>query len=156
LRNPWRFSFDPLTGDLYIADVGQSAWEEIDFIPAGNPAGLNFGWNIYEGSHSYNGQPLEGVTYTEPVAEYSHDQGCSVTGGFVYRGPALPEWQGIYIFGDFCNGRVFGLLHSDAQTWQPQLLFETGTSLSSFGVDEAGELYLADFASGRLLRLQRR
>jgi glucose/arabinose dehydrogenase len=163
LRNPWRFSFDPATGDLYIADVGQGDWEEIDFLPAGTTGGVNLGWNYYEGLHTFEGQPQDGSVFTFPVAEYPHSAlfngqigGCSVTGGHVYRGAALPEWQGVYFFGDYCNGRVFGLVRSDAQNWQTAFLFESGASLSSFGVDEAGELYLADFANGRVLRLERR
>jgi glucose/arabinose dehydrogenase len=141
LRNPWRISFDRLTGDLFIADVGQGAWEEIDFDPAGQ-GGLNFGWNLFEGNHDYAGGSSSGIT--APVAEYDHGQGCSVTGGYVYRG-SLPEWLGIYFYGDYCSGYVWGLFN-DGQGWQDQLLFQTGTHISTFGVDEAGELYLADLA----------
>ena len=151
LRNPWRLSFDRSGGDLYIADVGQNAWEEIDFAPAG-VGGLNFGWDLFEGSHEYEGGAAEGLAM--PVAEYDHGQGCSVTGGYVYRG-ALAEWQGIYIYGDYCSGRVWGLIHSE-QSWQAEPLFELGASLSSFGEDEAGELYAADYGQGIILRLQAR
>jgi glucose/arabinose dehydrogenase len=149
LRNPWRFSFDHLTGDLYIGDVGQNSWEEIDFVPAGTPGGMNFGWNIMEGTHPYKGGPQDGLV--PPVAEYGHSQGrCSVTGGYVYRG-TMPEWNGVYFYGDYCSGTVWGLIHSDGG-WQNQLLYETGASISSFGQDPAGEVYLIDYG-GRILRL---
>ncbi len=139
LRNPWRISFDRLNGDLFIADVGQGDWEEIDIAPRGQ-GGLNFGWNLFEGNHPYAGGSDSGIT--QPVAEYDHSQGCSVTGGYVYRG-SLSEWQGIYLYGDYCSGFVWGLIES-SQGWQNQLLFETGYHITSFGQDEAGELYLAD------------
>lgn len=156
LRNPWRFSFDRLTGDLWIADVGQNAWEEINFQAAGAPGGVNYGWNFREGAHSYRGEPPAGVTLTDPVAEYPHPEGCSVTGGFVYRGEKFPEFFGIYVYGDYCNGRVWGLLRQPDGSWQSQLLFETGTYLSSFGEDVSGELYLLDQRSGSVLTLARK
>jgi glucose/arabinose dehydrogenase len=155
LRNPWRFSFDPLSGDFYIADVGQEAWEEVNFIPAGAAGGWNFGWDFFEGTHPYEGQPPAGLIFISPVSEYSHDQGCSITGGAVYRGIELPEWQGVYLFGDFCNGDIFGLIRTGAETWQSATLFQTGLRVSTFGVDEAGELYLADYRGGKILRLMR-
>ena len=144
LRNPWRFSFDRLTGDMYIADVGQNKWEEIDFLPAGGPPGANFGWNLREGLHRFEGVSL-GNDFIDPVAEYDHSLGCSVTGGFVYRGASLPEWQGVYLYGDYCSGRVWGLLHNPDGSWQNALLFETGSNISSFGLDQSGELYLVDY-----------
>jgi glucose/arabinose dehydrogenase len=139
LRNPWRISFDPLTNDLYIADVGQGTWEEIDFLPAGSPGGTNFGWNAREGAHDYKGNaPANAV---DPVAEYSHSEGgCSVTGGYVYRG-SMPEWNGIYLYGDYCTGFIWGLIRSN-DGWQKQMLFQTGVTITSFGRDEAGEIYL--------------
>jgi glucose/arabinose dehydrogenase len=147
LRNPWRFSFDRLTGDLYIADVGQNLWEEIDFVPAsGLKGGYNFGWNYMEGSHPYQGSPPAQLILTPPVAEYSHDQGCSVTGGVVYRGPSLPAWQGIYLFGDYCSGRVWGLLRTAQGAWQQSVLFENVGQITSFGEDEQGEVYLVDYS----------
>lgn len=155
LRNPWRFSFDRLTGDLYIADVGQNQWEEIDFLPAGSPGGANFGWNYREGAHPYAGEPPPGLTLIDPIYEYDHTQGCSVTGGFAYRGQALPEWQGIYFFGDYCSGKVWGLLQQDGH-WQTRLLFETPHNISSFGQDDAGEIYLLDHRAGKVLKLARR
>ena len=153
LRNPWRFSFDKATGDLYIGDVGQNTWEEIDFLPAGSPGGTNFGWNIREGAHDYNGGNTQGLT--DPVAEYSHSEGgCSITGGYVYRG-SMAEWNGIYLYGDYCTGFIWGLIHSD-NGWQVQRLFDTDVNITSFGQDEAGEIYLVGDGGGvyRLTRMQ--
>ena len=110
LRNPWRFSFDRLTGDLYVADVGQNQWEEVNFLPAGSPPGANFGWNYREGLLPYEGTPPSGSVLIDPVAVYEHAQGCSVTGGYVYRGEELPAWQGVYLYGDFCSGKIWGLI----------------------------------------------
>jgi glucose/arabinose dehydrogenase len=140
LRNPWRISFDKLTGDLYIGDVGQGQWEEIDVVPAGSPGGLNFGWDFYEGNHEYEPQGTTGE-YVFPVAEYSHAEGgCSVTGGYVYRG-SMAEWNGIYLYGDYCTGFVWGLINVDGG-WQNKLLFEANARITSFGQDKAGESYL--------------
>ena len=140
LRNPWRISFDRLTGDLYIGDVGQGQWEEIDYLPAGSQGGANFGWSIMEGGHGYDG--LAQPDMLLPAAEYSHSEGgCSVTGGYVYRG-AMPEWNGIYLFGDYCSGKIWGLILSNGQ-WQSQVMFETGGTITTFGQDESGELYFA-------------
>ncbi len=152
LRNPWRIAFDRLNGDLYIGDVGQNAYEEIDYLPAGSPFGANFGWNYREGNHPFEGNPPADLALVEPVAEYSHDQGCSVTGGAVYRGAALPDWQGVYLYGDYCSGLLWGLRRSPDGSWQQGLLYETGGSITSFGEDEAGEVYLVDY-SGTLYRL---
>jgi len=148
LRNPWRFSFDRLTGDVYIADVGQNAWEEVNFLPAGSPAGANFGWVIREGTHPYEGTAPVGMELIDPVAEYDHGQGCSVTGGFVYRGGALPAWQGVYLYGDYCTGVIWGLARTPDGAWLNRVLFETGLNISSFGEDAAGELYLTDLNGG--------
>jgi len=156
LRNPWRFSFDRLTGNLYIADVGQDEWEEVDFVHAGNPGGMNFGWSFYEGMHPYQDQPPVNATFTWSVAKYSHSEGCSLTGGYVYRGSALPEWQGVYFYGDYCSGTVWGLIQTGTDTWQSKSLFSSGAKITTFGVDEGGEIYLADYRSGALLRLTRR
>jgi len=148
LRNPWRFSFDRLTGDVYIADVGQNAWEEVNFLPAGSPAGANFGWVIREGTHPYEGTAPAGIELIDPVAEYGHGQGCSVTGGFVYRGEALPAWRGVYLYGDYCTGLIWGLARTPDGAWLNRVLFETGLNISSFGEDAAGELYLTDLNGG--------
>lgn len=152
LRNPWRFSFDRLTGELYIADVGQNQWEEINFLPAGSPGGANFGWDFLEGTHPFEGIPPAGLV--PPVFEYDHSQGCSVTGGYVYRGSSLPELNGIYLFGDYCSGNIWGLLRTDQETWQAELLFRVTGNLTSFGEDENGEIYLAAYP-GELMKLTR-
>ena len=156
LRNPWRFSFDRLTGDLFLADVGQDAWEEIDFVKAGSPGGMNFGWSFFEGTHPYKGQPPANAPFVWPVSEYSHADGCAVTGGYVYRGPALPEWQGVYFYGDYCSGNIWGLIRPGGNDQQVKILFTTSAKITTFGVDEAGEIYLADYGAGRLLKLVRR
>ncbi len=154
LRNPWRFSFDRLTGDLYIGDVGQNQWEEINHLPAGSPAGANFGWSYFEASHPYQDPGLgSDFQQVSPVAEYDHSQGCSVTGGYVYRGSRLPDWQGVYLFGDYCSGIVWGLLRDASGNWQKKNLFENTGNISSFGEDEAGELYLVDI-NGTVYRLE--
>jgi glucose/arabinose dehydrogenase len=152
LRNPWRVSFDRLTGDLYIADVGQNEWEEIDYLPAGSPGRANFGWDVREGAHRFEGLGV-GVGLIDPVAEYDHSQGCSVTGGVIYRGAALPAWQGVYFYGDYCSGRVWGLLRTPQGEWLNALLFETGWSISSFGEDEQGEVVLMDHRGGAVYQL---
>jgi glucose/arabinose dehydrogenase len=156
LRNPWRFSFDALTGDLWIGDVGQGEYEEVDFLPAGAAGGVNFGWNRYEGMHDYeSGGEIE--NYRPPLFEYSHNDGCSVTGGYVYRG-AMPEWQGVYFYADFCSGDVWGalrLLSAGEETAVSTILFQTGAQVTSFGVDESGEVYLVD-RGGNIMRLTRR
>jgi glucose/arabinose dehydrogenase len=152
LRNPWRISFDRLTKDLYIGDVGSGEWEEIDFLEAGSPGGTNFGWDFREGAHDYEGNAPDGLT--DPIAEYSHSEGgCSVTGGYVYRG-SMPDWNGIYLYGDWCTGLIWGLIRS-GNGWQSQLLFDTDVNITSFGQDEAGEVYLVGDRGG-IYRLERK
>lgn len=151
LRNPWRFSFDRVTGDLYLGDVGQNEWEEIDYLPAGSTGGANFGWNVYEGSHLFRGaagpQGMIG-----PIAEYGHSEGgCSVTGGHVYRGAQIPQLWGTYLFADYCDGKVRALRHVDGE-WRAAVVLESRAAVSSFGEDEAGELFLLDHG-GRVLRI---
>jgi len=151
LRNPWRISFDRATSDLYIADVGQNAWEEIDFLPAGSPGGTNFGWNFREGAHDYKGGGPDGMV--DPIAEYGHPGGnCSVTGGYVYRG-SMPEWNGIYLYADYCSGVIWGLIQLDGD-WQSQSLFDLDVTITSYGQDGSGELYLLS-DSGGVFRLVR-
>jgi len=141
LRNPWRFSFDRLTGDLYIADVGQGEIEEINYEAAGGPGGLNYGWDIMEGLHCFTERNCDTAGLTLPIAEYSHAEGgCAVTGGYVYRGSAYPALNGLYLYGDFCSGKIWGLRVGD----RPTLLLDSELSISSFGEDEAGEVYLVD------------
>jgi len=155
LRNPWRFSFDRLTGDMWIADVGQNAWEEVNLQPAASPGGENYGWRLMEGSHCYNPPTnCNDTTLTPPLLEYSHASGLgrSVTGGYVYRGEALPALQGAYIFGDFVSGRVWAAAQGEGGAWAIRELFDTNYAIATFGQDEAGELYLADFSAGVLYR----
>lgn len=148
LRNPWRFSFDRETGDLFIGDVGQGAWEEIDFEARTDPGGRNYGWNTMEGSHCFESSSCSTEGLTPPVAEYSHALGCSVTGGYVYRGTRFPALLGLYIFGDFCSGKVWGLKSENPGNWSEAVVGQTGVSISGFGEDENGELYLTDLWSG--------
>lgn len=147
VRNPWRFSFDRHTGDLYIADVGQGSYEEINFQAASSPGGENYGWRCREGLHDYNGHSNEcaGRALTDPVTEYGHGAGCSVTGGFVYRGSQYTALSGIYFYGDFCSGSIYGLRRS-GDSWEDELLLPSGLSIASFGEDESGELYIADIS----------
>jgi len=147
IRNPWRFSFDRETGMLWLADVGQYKWEEIDLIVAGG----NYGWRIMEGAHCYN--PEEGCSpdgLTFPIAEYGHEQGrCSITGGYVYRGTALPALRGVYLFGDYCSGELFALASANRKhSTLSRVLMKTGLRISSFGEDEAGDVYLVDHKGG--------
>lgn len=140
LRNPWRFSFDRETGDLWIADVGQNKFEEVDFMPAETGSGANYGWNIMEGQHCFQKKDCQTDGLVLPIAEYSHSDGCSITGGYVYRGAELPGLRGVYLYGDFCSGKIWGIRPGES----PQLLLDTGANISSFGEDAAGELYVLD------------
>lgn len=151
LRNPWRFSFD--RGRVWIADVGQEDLEEIDRAPAGR-GGINYGWDDMEGSACY--EPPSGCNREGrqlPLAEYSHDEGCAVTGGYVYRGPSYPEMRGAYVFGDYCSGTVWAVAADGSPKQRPVELLDTEHLLSSFGVSENGELYLTDIGTGTLLRV---
>lgn len=152
LRNPWKIAFDRATGDLYIADVGQNQWEEINFTPAGSPGGLNYGWRFMEGSHDYSGGLYDKSALVLPVAEYTRNDGCSVTGGQVYRGQSLPDWQGVYLYGDFCTGNIWGLLKT-GDGFANSLLFRTSFRISTFGLDDDGEIYLGDY-SGAIYTLE--
>jgi glucose/arabinose dehydrogenase len=154
LRNPWRFSFDRKTGDLWIGDVGQDKWEEIDFTPRSMTGLVNYGWRTKEGDHAYSGEtPNPAGTLRDPIYEYSHDNGnCSVTGGYVYRGSKLPSVRGRYFFGDFCTGRIVSLVQRNGQaTGVKQYGFKVD-ALSSFGQDNRGELYLVSL-NGSIYRL---
>jgi glucose/arabinose dehydrogenase len=150
LRNPWRFSFDRGTGAMFIADVGQNKIEEVNYQPPGR-AGDNYGWKLREGTAEYSGKATDYLI--EPVAEYEHgEDGCSITGGYVYRGPTLTALQGAYIYADFCSGRVWRL-RQDGDRWSNTRLFDTDYSVSSFGEDESGELYLL-VRSGEVYRFE--
>ena len=153
LRNPWRFSFDRLSDELYIADVGQELIEEVNVQPAHSQGGINYGWRVMEGSQRYTNEPIT-PDMQPPALEYTHGPACSITGGYVYRGPALPELQGIYFYGDWCSGQIWAAWRDAAGDWQNRLFASTGMQISSFGEDEDGELYLLDYA-GVLYRLTR-
>ena len=158
VRNPWRFSFDKSTGDLYIGDVGQDTEEEIDFQAAGAAGGQNYGWNLLEGNLCYLNSPCPAPAgYVAPVAVYDHgagdSTGCAVTGGYVYRGSAFPGLQGVYLFGDYCSGRLWGLYRNASNKWVKNLIKVTGYNISSFAQDEAGELYIVDYG-GSLIHIK--
>jgi glucose/arabinose dehydrogenase len=151
LRNPWRFSFDRETGLLYLADVGQNAWEEVNVLP-GNQGGLNLGWNLMEGTHCYNSSACSAQGLTLPVVEYGHSDGCSVTGGHVYRGSAVPALRGVYFYADYCQGwirsfRWDGTHPADPRQWS---VGDIG-NVTSFGEDSRRELYVTS-SNGRLYR----
>lgn len=152
LRNPWRFSFDRATNDLWIGDVGQNKFEEIHFTPGSalalnNVQPLNYGWPIMEGFHCFSPASdcdMEGLV--QPVAEYDHSGHCSVTGGYVYRGARFPLLDGVYFYGDFCSGVMWAMWPQGDGAWGEAEVMKSGARLSSFGEDEAGELYVADRA----------
>ncbi len=159
VRNPWRFSFDRLTGDLYIGDVGQDTIEEIDYQQADSAGGENYGWRILEGDQCYppGSMCTPPVNYSAPVATYVHgtndSNGCSVTGGYVYRGPKIYlNMQGVYFYADYCKGKIYGLKY-DA-SWQTKLLTTAPFSISSFGEDEDGMIYVADISNGAIYQLR--
>jgi len=152
LRNPWRFSFDRSTGELYIADVGQNAWEEIDVEPAG-AGGRNYGWNRFEGTHPYPPDTKRDVEgFTMPVIEYDRSAGQSVTGGFVYRGTQSPTLTGVYVYADYSSGRLWALRRAGTG-WETALVAETGRNVAGFGQDDAGEVYMLDVERGDVLRI---
>jgi glucose/arabinose dehydrogenase len=152
LRNPWRASFDRLTDALWIADVGQGSWEEINREPANTP-GRNYGWDCREGKHPYESAGCSGLTFTDPVTEYGHGSGdCSVTGGYVYRGDVFLDLRGQYVLGDFCSGRLW-TLPAGASSPSLKLHRDTSSMITSFGETEDGELYMTDYAAGRLYRV---
>lgn len=150
LRNPWRMSFDRLTGELYIADVGQNSVEEVNHQPFGSAGGQNYGWNIMEGDQCFSGGACDTTGLTLPVAQYLHDEGCSVTGGEVYRGGNYPGLAGVYFYGDFCSGRIWGLT-KDGEAWQTEQLADAPFNIMTFGEDQAGEIYLSSGAGVYLL-----
>jgi glucose/arabinose dehydrogenase len=153
LRNPWRFSFDPVTGLLYAGDVGQDHWEEIDVVERGK----NYGWRVMEGFHCNPGveDPCDPKKYAPPIHEYPRTDGISVTGGFVYRGKAVLALCGAYVFGDYGEGTVWALRYDPKakKAGAAVKISDSGAALSSFGVDENWEIYAADHSGGRVLRL---
>jgi glucose/arabinose dehydrogenase len=151
LRNPWRCSFDRATGDFFVADVGQDTWEEVNFQPASSSGGENYGWSVLEGMHCFHDDPqgscddfLNGGSIL-PILEYSHDLGCSVTGGYRYRGQSYPDLEGVYFYADFCTGRIWGAIQQGNGTWESQELLVAGFNISTFGEDETGELYVVEY-----------
>lgn len=159
VRNPWRFSFDRETGDMWIADVGQNAFEEVDFEPAGSPGGVNYGWRCREGFADFNMSNCPPVSQlTDPVHVYETSsgfgQGCSITGGFVYRGCEFPEFYGKYIYGDYCSSRIWALTNNGDGTFtNEELLNYDNNEISAFGEDVNGELYMAALGEGRIYRV---
>lgn len=149
LRNPWRFSFDRATGDLWIADVGQNVYEEVNWAPAGSGGGFNYGWPIMEGVHCYPGSAAcQQAGLTLPVVDYTHGaDGCSITGGYVYRGGLSPAVAGVYLYSDYCSGKIWGLTR-DGAAWRSVELLDTDLNISSFGEDEDGEVYVVDLKGG--------
>jgi glucose/arabinose dehydrogenase len=154
LRNPWRFSFDRRTRDLYIADVGQSEWEEIDFLARSRlPSLINYGWDVLEGTHQFeNKEPSEAGQLVGPIFEYNHSEGCSVTGGYVYRGAKVKAAQGRYFLGDYCSGRIWSLVVKDGKATNVKRHPFTAGGLTSFGENARGELFLVT-GSGEIYRL---
>ena len=142
LRNPWRMSFDSLTGDLYIADVGQNTFEEVNFQPATSTGGENYGWNIMEGPSCLNASSCDKTGLTLPAASYGHSEGCSITGGQVYRGTNYPDLAGRYLYGDFCTGTIWSLKKIQ-DNWQVEVLLDTGAGMFTFGEDQSGNIYMA-------------
>ena len=149
LRNPWRFSFDRDTGDLFIGDVGQNAVEEISFQAASSTGGENYGWNMVEGDRCFR-DGCDLASFTAPILTYDHSQGRSVTGGYVYRGADVPALQGRYLYADL-NGNIWAA-ELQGDSWTAELASASGLTVTSFGEDEAGELYLTDFASGTVYK----
>jgi glucose/arabinose dehydrogenase len=147
LRNPWRYSFDRATGDLWIGDVGQNAWEEIDRLPAGTPPGANLGWNLVEGSRRFTGDPPNGAV--APVYEYPHASGaCTVIGGVVYRGDEIPDLVGAYLFADLCLGELEAIRLGSGEHVDHAVLGPTVPNVGSFGEDAEGDVYALSLAGG--------
>ena len=164
LRNPWRWSFDRMTGDLYIGDVGQGAWEEVDFQPVSSDGGENYGWRCMEGMHctGLSGCTCNSPSLTYPVHEYSHGSGCSITGGFVYRGCAIPEFNGLYFFADYCTESIWSGRYDSVNDTLIEITDRTAEltpagftigDISSFGEDAYGELYICDLAGGEVFKI---
>ncbi len=160
LRNPWRYSFDRATGDLWIGDVGQNQFEEVNYVPARTRPPLNFGWPIMEATQCFGSADCDETGLWMPVAETDHQGNCSLTGGYVYRGEAYPQLTGVYLFGDYCSGKIWATLPDDdavqsdtltiqnaegaVSAWRSVEVLDTDLSINSFGEDEAGELYVID------------
>ncbi|MCP4359717.1 MAG: PQQ-dependent sugar dehydrogenase [Chloroflexi bacterium] len=153
LRNPWRFSFDRQTGDLYLADVGQNKWEYVHFQPHTSHGGQNYGWNVIEGSYCFDNPNCDTVGLELPIFEYDHTQGCSVTGGYVYRGQQFPELTGNYFAADYCTGIFWRLLQLPDGSWDTAVLLDSEVVVASFGEDMNGELYVVGH-TGQIYQIQ--
>ncbi|NKQ35347.1 MAG: PQQ-dependent sugar dehydrogenase [Chloroflexi bacterium] len=142
LRNPWRFSFDRLTGDMFISDVGEFGWEEINWQAAGSAGSENHGWNVWEGTDCFEAEdcPEEGFVF--PAYAYDHTEGCAIIGGYVYRGQQFPELRDNYFFGDYCTGKIWRLFPAGADGWKAAPVYQGDFLITSFGEDAAGELYV--------------
>jgi hypothetical protein len=148
LRNPWRFSFDRLTGDMFIGDVGQNSWEEVNFQPSTSTGGENYGWRLMEGNSCFNPTTnCNNGTLTLPILVYNHSVGCSVTGGYRYRGSKNANLNGLYLYGDFCTGLIWGAQEDGPDGWNTTVLLDTNFSISTFGEDESGEIYFAHLSA---------
>jgi glucose/arabinose dehydrogenase len=154
LRNPWRFSFDRTTGDLFIADVGQNLWEEVNFQPASSPGGENYGWNIMEGIHCFMNETCDNTGLIMPVFEYSHQEGCSITGGYMYRGSENQDLYGNYFAADFCQGNIWRLYPDESGTWTSAMVYDSPYVFSSFGEDASGEIYILDHNGGSIYKIR--
>ena len=152
LRNPWRYSFDAATNDLWIADVGQNTWEEVNFVAAGSAGGLNFGWPIMEGLHCFQQAECDATGLVPPVIEYDHSGNCSITGGHVYRG-SIPALQGVYFYADYCSMRIWAATPAGDGTWRSDLVLQSDAPITSWGADQDGELYIVE-ANGRISRME--
>jgi glucose/arabinose dehydrogenase len=153
LRNPWRMSFDRATGDLYIADVGQNQWEEVNFQPGSSMGGENYGWSIMEGNHCFPQGQCDTDGLEMPIFEYFHSEGCSISGGYVYRGEDYPAMGGNYFVADYCRGTIWRLVPQGTE-WDSAVVLNSGMVIPSFGEDVNGELYVLDFNSGGVYKIQ--
>jgi len=149
LRNPWRWSFDIKTGELWLADVGQNKWEEINIISKGG----NYAWNEKEGKHCYQLDTCIAPDYIDPVFEYSHEQGQAVTGGYIYRGSSIPALEGVYLYGDYVSGRIWALEKRNDGNFENHLMFDSGFYISSFAQDNTGEVYVIEYQSGKIYKI---
>jgi glucose/arabinose dehydrogenase len=154
LRNPWRFSFDKLTGDLFIADVGQNLWEEVHFQPAASQGGENYGWNIMEASNCFLDSSCDKTGLELPIFEYNHQEGCSITGGYMYRGHQFLSLYGNYFVADFCSGNIWSLYPETEESWSSTKVLDSDLVISSFGEDVNGDLYILVHDDGSLFQIQ--
>ncbi len=151
LRNPWRFSFDRATGDLFIGDVGGSVWEEVNYQPVSSTGGENYGWSLYEANEARSAAPTDGLTM--PIFTYSHNEGVSITGGYIYRGSAIAELNGVYLYADFGYGTIWAGRQDSAGNWESwEFMRNSGYAISSFGEDESGELLIVNY-SGTIVQI---